>query len=492
MSETAVNTTDSPVIEMETPDILAGITGSELDAIVEEVVDEKKNPFEGEIYYVQGKKPAYYIRDPEEDSWIMRDEQGLKRWMDSHGIRSRRLKGEIQSPADRVINIIQTKNAIDWAGEVAGHTKGIHQVEKKTILVLDEPEYISPQETPFITIMKVLMSMFQEDGDSVQFQTLLFWLSYAVKSLYGGNFAPGQALVLVGPRNAMKTFTVTHIISKLLGGRIGKPIENMLGSTRFNDDLLASELLLIDDEVYSPSPRNRKKFGSSIKKVTANEGMRCEKKFSDPIWLIPFWRLIICVNDEHENVAVLPPLDPSMEDKVIMLKVSECEPPMPTNTPEEREAFRNQIYSELPGFLHFLLNLDIPAEAQGGRFGIKPYHHPDIIEILHGLQPETKLLQIMIEALCKTRQESRIHTYRSESITFDGEAVEGKANDLESHVRALLTSPSLSRDFNDLMSYSSAFGVLIERLSRKFPGAVQRLPGRRGWRIDKSVLKDCL
>jgi hypothetical protein len=48
-------------------------------------------------------------------------------------------------------------------------------------------------------------------------------------------------------------------------------------------------------------------------------------KAKDAITLYPFCRLMILVNDEPESLLILPPVDDSLDDKIMMLKVCENE-----------------------------------------------------------------------------------------------------------------------------------------------------------------------
>ncbi len=73
--------------------------------------------------------------------------------------------------------------------------------------------------------------------------------------------------------------------------------------------------------------------------LTTDLKQRCHAKHREPLTLTPFWRLSISVNDEPENLMVLPPIDESLGDKMILLKARRTEMPMPTGTTEERDAF---------------------------------------------------------------------------------------------------------------------------------------------------------
>ena len=52
--------------------------------------------------------------------------------------------------------------------------------------------------------------------------------------------------------------------------------------------------------------------------------------------LKPFWRVSISCNDEPESLMILPPIDESLSDKVIIFQAKKKPMPMPTQTDEIR------------------------------------------------------------------------------------------------------------------------------------------------------------
>jgi hypothetical protein len=141
-----------------------------------------------------------------------------------------------------------------------------------------------------------------------------------------------------------------NLITILLGGRSAKPHQNMSGETDFNGDLFCAEHLMMEDEEPATDIKSRRKLGVKIKEITANDLKRCHFKYRSGISLKPFWRLSISLNDEPENLMILPPMEDSMEDKLISLKATQHEMAMPTITNEERQAFWNAMIRTLPAF----------------------------------------------------------------------------------------------------------------------------------------------
>jgi hypothetical protein len=85
----------------------------------------------------------------------------------------------------------------------------------------------------------------------------------------------------------------------------------MSDRTQFNSELFAAEHLMIEDEIASTDIRNRRSFGARIKDFTVNDLQSYHAKRVDALSIEPFWRVSITVNDEPEDLLILPPIDES-------------------------------------------------------------------------------------------------------------------------------------------------------------------------------------
>jgi hypothetical protein len=164
---------------------------------------------------------------------------------------------------------------------------------------------------------------------------------------------------------------------------------------RFNSNLAGAEHLRIGDENPHTDIRARRNFGAQLKNLTVEECHEVEAKYRDALTLRPFWRLSISLNDEQENLMVLPPLDEHIMDKMIILKCCKQEMPMPTATPEQRKAFWDQLVKELPAYLDWLSGLVIPDHLVSQRFGVQAFIHPAIKSELLNFEPPMMLLDLI-------------------------------------------------------------------------------------------------
>jgi len=95
-----------------------------------------------------------------------------------------------------------------------------------------------------------------------------------------------------------------------------------------------------------------------------------------------------------ENLQVLPPLDESIKDKLILLKAYGNPMSMPTRSPEEWAAFWQRRVSELPAFLYYrTAEFRIPDHLRSGRYEITHFHHPDLVAAIDALSPDLPALR---------------------------------------------------------------------------------------------------
>jgi hypothetical protein len=159
-------------------------------------------------------------------------------------------------------------------------------------------------------------------GEPGQLPFFYGWAKTAVEALQSGVHCPGQALVLRGPRGCGKAL-LQNLLTEILGGQVARPFQYMIGATPFNGELFHAVHQMIEDEVSSRDMRGRRHFGTMVKNMTVNEVQRCHMKHVQALSLRPLWRVTVSLNDQPEDLQVLPPFDGSLEDKFILLAQSQ-------------------------------------------------------------------------------------------------------------------------------------------------------------------------
>ncbi len=421
------------------------------------------------LHWLDGSD-RFFRRAPSGDRFLEGGAGDIRRKLKTDGFSSKNAEGETASAIDRLLVHVQERRHVDWAGSLAGYRAGVYAMHGKSILVRDSPVIIEPKDGDFPVILAYLEGLLNvPDYGLRQIATFYGWAKVAYESIRTGNHRPGQALGIVGPSDAGKTFLQRHLITPLLGGREANPAPWLNGRTDFNSELAASEHGLIEDMANGLDIRSREVFGEQVKNFVISDVERVHKKGRDAVTLSLFRRLTISANDNPERSKVLPPVSSDLKDKLILLLAQASPFPMPAGTDEERRAFAATIRAELPAFCAFLLGFTIPPDLRSRRFGVIAFQHPAILAELNEGEPESVLLAII---------DQRIFDDRPDYI-WRGSALE---------VQQKLTEDGPgATEARRLLHYSTACGVYLGRLADRHPERVQKAKrtgkARGGWVI---------
>jgi energy-coupling factor transporter ATP-binding protein EcfA2 len=349
----------------------------------------------------------------------------------------------------------QMKRMIAFSGPLAGHKTGTFvDGSGKKYLVTEQAEGVFDEykKPKLATEPKWFLNFLTQLLPDGQDDWLIRWLKIALVSLRTGDFRPGQVIVLAGQAGCGKSL-LQNIITQILGGRVSDPFRYMMGQTQFNRDLCAAEHWQIQDPPTTTDMRTRRLFGSYLKEATVNREFSIHAKGKDALYVPIFRRITISVNDEPENLAVVPPMDPSIEDKIFLFRCARAE------VGSDREEIWARVLSEIHQIRFWLLtdkNLSIPKEHRDDRFGVKAWHHPELMEELTALSAENRLLQII------------------DQVLYDGEGPHGsktvKAIELEHSLRESKFGFACEK----LLSYSGACGSHLGKLSKSHPKRIQK------------------
>ena len=139
--------------------------------------------------------------------------------------------------------------------------------------------------------------------------------------------------------------------------------------------------------------------------------------------------------------------------------------PMKSDSPRSRVEFWDGVRAEIPHFLHFIENYEIPEDLQESRFGVKAFQHPDLVEILKEMTHENRLMALM------------------EIIVIpENGSWKGTLEELET---ALFEDSTFKRQIEKLLYYPTALLTYIRRLQKAMPERVRSFQssGKRGWEL---------
>ncbi len=346
---------------------------------------------------------------------------------------------------------------IDGATPLAGYMPGLVNLGGREILVTRGPKLTLPDPTcPYDELKQIIHGVLAADLQQVFY--FEHWLRIAYSALRDSSPCVGQALAFAGPPECGKTL-LQSIITQVLGGREGNPWPFMSGKTNFNQDFMLAEHLQFGDEIGVMTDGARRALASKIKGMVANPSQRLEAKGKDAVMVQPMWRLSISLNDEPEYLAVLPTLDESVKDKIMLFKASQ--PPFLRGTKwlgMSRTERLTLIRQQLPGYIAHLLSLPpIPDHLRNARTGIVSYHNPELIALMESVSSEAALLDL-IDTL----------VFSDGSPELEASYWEGTGRELEALLHrnsAAGYDKAASVAIKGVLSYRHAAGTLLSRLA---------------------------
>ena len=325
--------------------------------------------------------------------------------------------------------------------------------------IIDEPELYEPVQGKHPLMDSIISQAFPDDEAKAVF---LGWLRDGMEAVRSSLHQPAPMMVLAGEANSGKSL-LAFIVSKILGGRSGDPMTAWTGRLPWNDDILGKELLLIDDSEASTDSRSRRRLGANFKASIYAKDVKINTRGKTSIEARPVWRVMICCNEEPENLSVIPPLDDDIRDKISLLRVSKITLPMPASSVSEKEEFRIALMMEFPAFCYSLQQVVTPEHLQDSRAGVRAWHDRSLLEALNQIAPEGKLEELLEIAI----QTDSISTKMFLSASEIQEALTDQGARTSSQARSLLGH------------HSSQCGSYLKRLhSKGSPYIAERQEGR--------------
>lgn len=411
------------------------------------------------IYYAN--HTGYFWIKNSRGQWAAYNEAACRRELKGLEFSSKAEKGETMSALDSEMLRVQKEHDISFAGELAGYKMGIQEILTNRVLITKGPTLIEPKEGDWSLIRELIEGLFK---DSVKDQTpyVYGWIQWAVKAIYSGINTPGQAMFIAGPARCGKSFFQNYIITPILGGRTAKPYSFMTGKTNFNAHLFGAEHLMIEDEIPNTDFKSRQHFATSIKNMCVNAIQECAQKNKTNLSLSPIWRITGSLNDDPIHLLTMPIMDESVGDKIQLWRANTYLKSMPTDTLEERQAYLKKITDQLPAFLWWIQNeflIPYSLQCPYGSYGVTHYHHPDLVREINDQANDMKLISLIDQELFDTKD------------PFVQPFV-GTSSELE--VRLKESSSKVSYEARQLLSFTTACGVYLSSLSKRFPERVQR------------------
>src|SRR5438067_1319969 len=204
-----------------------------------------------------------------------------------------------------------------------------------------------------------------------QKDVFLAWFHRFYRSAYEGQLRSGHAIIIAGDTNLGKTLFSRKIVGATMGGFTDAG-SFLLGKTEFNKEAAECAVWAVDDNRGSSTLEKHDEFSDAIKRFVANPQIPYHPKFRDATTVTWRGRIIVTCNLHAKSLSILPDMDGSIRDKLMLFKCADWRPSF-----VDVEAV---IARELPFFLRWLLawTPEKPLETNE-RFGIDSWHHPDLL-----------------------------------------------------------------------------------------------------------------
>ncbi|MCX6953035.1 MAG: hypothetical protein NTV51_12850 [Verrucomicrobia bacterium] len=336
-----------------------------------------------------------YWQKDETTIWRHLTTEAVKRHINVlHGLSAESKKGQA-SELNLALTTIDRMQRVDGAFPCLFIESDIVQDKNQRYLNISRAKVMTPS-TPsgrawgdgFPWIAKYLDGLF---GDT-QREVFLSWFSHFYQNAAKGKPKRGQALFIAGPKSAGKTLLSQCIVGGIMGG-FAEATHYLLGETTFNEELFPNPIWAVDDATASADPRMHQKYSQIIKKVVANPYQEYHPKFKKAVTFRWNGRVIVTLNDDPTSIAMLPRIDGSLLDKLIILRAA---PPLVSF-----DGVEDTLAVELPFLADFLSSFVIPEWLKKNpddtiRFGHDAWHHPALLETAKA-SSEAAALQELLE-----------------------------------------------------------------------------------------------
>jgi len=316
--------------------------------------------------------------------WEVETATSTKIALKSRGLSPVTPKGAFVSEVERALELInQTQRVVGVGPRLFRKSGPIRDKDGSLFLNTSRNGMVMPAEgihewgQGFPMIAEYFDTAFRPEGKA----HLLYVLAHKLQGALAG--FPSQSLgeILVGPPGVGKNFYARGIVGNLFGG-VMDPQAFLLGMDNFNRDAFAKPVWYLSD-IPSGLTRNQSRlFSDNLKKALADDTQKARAMYQEAVEITWHGLLIMACNDDSLSLDALPSTG-ALYDKLSFIEMTPCKMP---RYPSDEEL----MSGELACLASYLSDLVIPEEFQEERFGVKPYHDPNLKGIVEAGDASTE------------------------------------------------------------------------------------------------------
>lgn len=366
---------------------------------------------------------------------------------------------------DNAICYAQDHAAVSAVFDLAGHGAGVFTSDSgRRVLVPAGANLIAPVKGSFVNFQRLHEELFAEE----QIDRVLAWTKCALDDYYTlkpTSWRHSQLLCLVGPTKCGKSFWQV-LLSRLFNANEADPWPMLTGSDagKFTKDLAESPHWLMQDKAPLRNLTRRAEFTANAKTHLVSSMLDVHAKGRDKTILPTFRRMTLSTNDDADYLTVIPNLDDSMRDKLLVVKCGKA-----TMLPDY-QANLARFVAEMPAWIHFLRHeYKPPVELADDRMGVIAWCHPDIEAQLQENDPAARLLECIDQVV-----------FRDHNGEANGDPIKLSAAEIQA---TLTGDPTFGPIARQILPASSVCGQLLAKLAKQYPKRFEKkfLHGSAKW-----------
>ena len=374
------------------------------DKFVEEYETERASRM-AEMFYYDGNK--YWTEYSNPGQWRALSQDNVSLHLKNARCSPKIPKGSFVSEVDRVIVHVQNNRYVAAAVPLLFNAETLVNYNGNDYLNISTKTAMAPADSgdpkDFPWIHNFVTDGFDGSAAGIPAREFFIgWLRRFWLTSYQGDPQPGQSVILAGEKNTGKTFFSKCVIGPALGGSITAE-DILLQKTHFNRAAAHNAHWRCDDALAEGDSRIKQVLANSLKAMAANPTVVYQPKYVDSTELPFMGRVFVTCNTDPESLKILPYLDGTLKDKLMLFRMKKDFHPHFLNTNAENE---QRVLNELPFFLRWLHDYKLEPgveDVHNPRFGVISFHHETLVNEANREQPESLLAELIHAAMVNLR-----------------------------------------------------------------------------------------